>query len=321
MLSFQLPLIPGTFTSFIARQIERIIVRYQIDIASLGILEMAYKFPVLIRLLITQPFMRSWFPRRIEIADEPGAPERISNMFTYFFYFMLLGGLILAIDIPTILKLLTPEEFWPGFRPARVEILSIITMSCFTYLHFGLYYSKRTDILSRINIVTSIIKVASSYVMISKWGIYGAAWSGLITATIKMIWSYIHAQRFYPLRIDWRRITFMLGTAVVIFIVVDSLDTATITSWSGPLLERGREFLEGLRPTWLGQWKDGRVLQVLIDKSALVLDFIIRTLLASLYLLILPLVKIRSPLKELEVKAVASETEPVDLLGPDNSEH
>ena len=290
LLAFQLPLIPGTFASFFARQIERILVRYQIDITTLGILEMAYKFPVLLNLLLIMPYHRSWYTKQTEIAHEPDAPKLISQMFTYFLYMIVFGGLLLAVNIPTVLQLLTPQEFWPGYRPARVEILSIIILGCTVYMQFGIYYAKRTDVAARIMMGTSAIKVGLSYLMISQWGIYGAAWSGFITAGIRIIWITIKSQRFYRLHMDYRRISIIIGTAVVIFLGIDSLDTDTIASWGAPLLDQSQIFLEGLNDTWLGRWKDGKVIAILVEKSDLVLGLFVRTLLIGSYLVILPLI-------------------------------
>ena len=290
LLAYQLPLIPGSFTNFFARQIERVLVRYQIDISTLGVLEMAYKFPVLIGLLIAQPFMRSWGPKQIEIADEAGAPERMSRMFTYFLFLLLFGSLLMAVNIAVLLKLLTPPEFWPGYRVARIEIARNIVGACFGYFHFGLVYAKRTSKIAQVTMVTSVIKVGLSYVMISNWGIYGAAWSGLLAMTLQTVWSYFLADRYYHIPIDWRRVLTMVGTAVVIFIVVDRIDTATIATWGSPILDRTADFLASMQDSWLGRLKDGKVLGLLIDKIDLVMELIVKTILVSAYLVLFPIV-------------------------------
>jgi O-antigen/teichoic acid export membrane protein len=302
LLAFQLPLIPGTFTSFFSRQIERILVRYQIDIATLGVLEMAYKFPVIINLLVTMPFMRSWGPKQMEIADEPGAPERMGRMFTYFFFLILFGCLLMAVNVPVALELLTPPEFWPGFRVARIEIMKIIVGACYGYLAFGLLYAKRTGKIARITMVVSVIKVALAYVMISNWGIYGAAWSGFIAMSIKLIWGSIWADRYYHLPIDWRSVMLILTVAVVIFLGIDSIETETIAAWAAPVLEKSRDLLAGMQDTWLGQWKNGKVLQILIEKSDLMLELGVKTLLAAVYLILMPLVHVETRQKLLKQK-------------------
>ena len=47
IIAYQMPLIPGALASFGSRQAERILIRFMINIQSVGVLEMGYKFPVL----------------------------------------------------------------------------------------------------------------------------------------------------------------------------------------------------------------------------------------------------------------------------------
>ena len=288
IIGFQAPLVPGSLVNFFSRQIERVLVRYKIDLTTVGILEMAYKFPVLIAILIIMPFMKSWETKRTEIAEHPDAPERIGKMFTYFLYMVVLGGLLMAVDIATVLKLLTPEEFWIGYRPARVEIMRIVANACFLYLQFGLYYRKRTGLIARIQMVTSVIKIGISYFMIATWGIYGAAWSGFLVTAASAVWGYILAQREYPLRIEWRKILLILVAAAGVFMVVANIDTATFAAWTATPAAKLQAWFAGQQDSWLGTVKDGKVLALFVEKTDLVFDLLLRTLMGLAFLAILP---------------------------------
>jgi len=290
LMVFQLPLIPGSIAQFFSRQVERVIVRYRIDLATVGILEMAYKFPVLLNFLVVTPFNQSWGTKSLEIADEADAPARIGQIFTYYLYLMLLGSLILSVNIQTVLKILTPPEFWPAYRITLIETLYVILRGAYVHLCFGILYAKKTAIFARMAMVSSALKVPLSYGMISAWGLYGAAWSGVIVAAIETVWAYLVGRRYYRLQIEWRKVGLIIGAAVVVFMVIHSLSTEAITAWGEPALIRSREIIGGLQGTWLGTVKDGKVITILSERSELVLDLIVRTLLVTSYLLIMPLV-------------------------------
>jgi O-antigen/teichoic acid export membrane protein len=145
---FLLPLIPGSIASWVGRQVERILVKTMISLESVGIMEMGYKFPVLIAVLATRPFMRSWETRRFEIADEPDAPQTIARMFTYFIFILSWLGLIMAVVVKPVLEILTPPEFHLSYRIARVEIVTVIMQGAGYHLLFGLAYAKDTAMLS-----------------------------------------------------------------------------------------------------------------------------------------------------------------------------
>ena len=289
LLAYQLPLIPGAIASFLSRQAERIIVRVQLDLAAVGVLEMAYKFPVLINILFMKPFFRSWGTKRLEIADDSGAPKKIGDMFNYFLFVSVLAYLLLAANISTVLQLLTPPEFWPAARVARVEGLQIIVKGVAIHFLFGLEYRKRTDIIARLTIVTSVAKVGLSYLMISLWGIYGAAWSALIASSVYCLWGMILAQRFYRVQYSWRRIGLIVFLGGGLLLMVDNLSTESIVAWGRPFIDGLHGQVESLEGTWLGRWKDGKVLVALSERSELILELIVRTALVCLFLVLVPI--------------------------------
>lgn len=297
LLSYQLPLIPGAISRFFAAQVERVVVRYQIDIGAVGVLEMAYKFPALIGMLLIEPFLKSWGTNATEIADEDDGPRRIADLFSYFLYLGMIGFVLLSVNIASILKLLTPPEFWAAARVAIVDSAQVVLMGVANYAGFGLFYAKRTDLMARVVIVTSFVKVAISYAMIAVWGLYGAAWSGLIIAGVILVWRWRLSQRFYRMELDWPRIAMIVGVGGGLVYAISLVSTDAIAVWGAPALDLFVRAANGLQGTALGDWKDGKVIVMLVDRGPLVLDLIVRTLLASTYLLLMPLVHIETARK------------------------
>ncbi len=192
---FLLPLIPGSLAAWIGRQAERILAKTLINLEAVGIMEIGYKFPVLISMMIISPFMRSWDTKRYEIADDPGAPQIIARMFTYFMFILSWAGLLLAVVIKPVLEILTPPEFHIAYRIAQVEIVTVILRGAYRHLLFGLAYAKDTASISRLRIGTSAFKVALSWFFISTWGFFGAAFSAAITALITDVLVFHYSQK------------------------------------------------------------------------------------------------------------------------------
>jgi len=289
LMRFQLPLIPGNLVSFVSRQVERVLLRFLISIESVGVLEMAGKFPSLIPIIVTRPFMRSWNTRRVEIAELPGAHEEIGRMFTRFLLLAVFAAVVLGVNIREVLELLTPPEFWPAAHVARIEIVSLVLAGSYYHLMFGLYYHKRTGTIALIRAVTSLVKIGLSYVFISTWGIYGAAWSACLIWGATLLWSAIKSQALYPIRIEYRKIALIVAAALVLDRILGSFeirDTAA-HAW---LAEKG---LPALFPmidaSPLGGLKDGRLSSLLAERAPLVASLMLRITLSFSYLLIFPL--------------------------------
>lgn len=290
LIAFQLPLVPGALASYVSRQFERILVRFMIALEGVGVLEMGYKFPTMLTVLIHGPFMRSWDTGRFQIAEEPDAPARIGRMFTYAMFLMLAGGLIMAVCIEDLLKVLTPPEFWYAHRIAQVEIVTTLLMAASFHLNFGLFYAKQTKVLAMIRGVTSVVKVGVSYVCIYLWGLRGAAYSAAIVAAIMMLWTHHRSQRLYRLKVQHGRLLVLIGVALAIFLALNFVHFDRLAGVRALAQRHLPEWTASLSDTFLGQWKEGKALRLLEEKALPLVDMIVKGLLACLYFALFPLV-------------------------------
>ncbi len=288
--SFLLPLIPGNLASFVSQQAERYLIKFQIDLASVGILEMGYKFPVLIVQFVTTPFMQSWNTRRFEMADQPGASRHIGEMFTYYLFLVTLIGLVMAVVIKQILIILTPPEFHPAYRIAQVEIISMILSGVYYHITFGLFYAKHTRTLAMIRGWSSAVKVVLSFLFISSFGIAGAAWSSAIIAAASVVIGFHLAQRRFRIFMEWEKILLICVTALGVFFLLSNWapsNTAIFRIIDGQWLPT---LTERLASSPLGTWKDGKLSIILSERSAPITEVLIKGVLASLFVLIIPII-------------------------------
>lgn len=285
-----LPMIPGSMASWAGRQVERIMAKGLINLESVGIMEMGYKFPVLISLLIVQPFMKSWDTRRFEIADKPGAAENISRMFTYFIFLISWVGLIMAVAIKPVLAILTPPEFHISYRIAQVEIMTVILQSAYYHLIFGLAYAKDSKTISNLRIVTSVLKIALSWFFISNWGIFGAAFSAAITALVALVSVFYYSQKRYRLDLEWAPLATLVLVGGGMFVWLNHWNVSA----TGTFDVINEQFLpwinSGLQHTFLGTWKSGKIVAALAERSELVSEIFIKVPWAALFILVLPVI-------------------------------
>jgi len=290
--SFLVPLMPGSIASWIGLQMERVLVKILINLESVGILEMGYKFPILISMMVVKPFMQSWETKRFEIADAPNAPETISRMFTYLIFIVTCVGLIMAVIIKPVLEFLTPPEFHLAYRIAHVEILTLILQGAYYQLIFGLAYAKETGTISKLRGGTSAIKVAMSWFFISTWGIYGAAFSAAVTAILALVLVFRFSQRHYRLRLEWKALLLITVIAIGLFFTLTRWDvsgTAAFQVLDDRFLPWTRDLLDG---TFLGGWKDGKLIIALSERSVLVAEILIKGIISASFVLLLPVIHV-----------------------------
>ncbi len=216
ILHFSLPLLPGYVAMFIRNNTDRVLLRTFLGLAQLGAFEMLFKFATLIGLFVVEPFSKIMGVKSFEIADQENGPETLARIYTLVLFVMLFVGLILALEIPLILKILTPEEFWLGGTVAALAVLSRIIVASYYYLYFGLFYAKKTSKISLIQISSTAVSFIMCLLLIKPFGIFGAVVASCLTGIFQCTLSYFLAKPYYFIPFEWNKIsTIFLCTALI----------------------------------------------------------------------------------------------------------
>jgi len=221
ILAFQLPMMPGHMVSFVGRQAERVLVRIQLGLGPMGVLEMAYRFPPMLNFLVTIPFSRAWQTKSFEIADDEGAPNEMGRMFSRFFLLISVVALLISTTIDGVLRTLTPPDFWPAARLTKIEVLTMVIVACTRFTSFGAYYAKRTSLFTYVHMVMTPIKIALAFLMISAFGLAGAALTALLIQVASFTWISLRAQRMYAINYDYRAILLVVAVSAGLFCAIE----------------------------------------------------------------------------------------------------
>lgn len=290
IIRFEAPLIPGNIVSFASSQAERILVRFLVSLEGVGILEMGYKFTSILSLLISEPFFKSWNTKRTEMAEGKGAPEQIGKMFTLFLFVLTAAGLFLSSSVKELIEILTPKEFWPSYRVAKIEILTMILTGSYYHLYFGLYYKKQTNYISLIRSVVALVKIPISFVLINAWGIYGAAYSACLVAALQLVWATRKAQSLYPLAIEYGKIVAIVSVALIIEVALSQIDFGRMAISHSVRYSVLQPLFDGISATRIGQWKSGIIPCVLSSKSDQIINLMMHFLSCIAYLGLFPFI-------------------------------
>lgn len=227
IVRYHSPLVPGALISFFALQSERILLRFFESIQKVGILEMAYKFPTLIMILIHTPMMRSWDTERVSLAEEKGegASEYIGSIASLSLLLCSTGALLIAVCIDDILKITTPPDFWEATRIAQIECVTLVLYSITFHVNFGYFLKKDTKSWTILTSSIAILKVALSAYFIYVWGLWGAAYSALICQALTLILSMRGGQARFYIKYN-HNVNFTIVTlATCIFIATELLSS------------------------------------------------------------------------------------------------
>ncbi|BCA79496.1 oligosaccharide flippase family protein [Desulfuromonas sp. AOP6] len=287
ILRFSLPLLPGYVAMFVRGNADRVILRTYLGLAQLGAFEMLFKFATLLGVLIVEPFSKIWNVKRYEICDAPEGPETMARMFSLQLALLLFFGLILSLEIPLLLRVMTPPEFWVGGGIVSLAVVSRILNAAYQQVSFGLIYAKKTFNISVIQGVTATLSIAFNFLLIPRYGILGAVLASCLVALCQCVMAHYMSVGYYPIPFQWGKIAQMTLAAATIYILVGpvSVDSFGLAPWLNQTLKPSVASM--MTAMHLDAIKDGKLLLYVTDNIPLVVEGTIKLFLAFSFLPIL----------------------------------
>ncbi len=229
MLKFSLPLIPAAVANTLINQSDKYFVRYFFTIADTGIYSLARKLGNTIHLLLTMPFMMAYMPRRFEIMNNPEAQQIYAKVFKYYCAITIFAGLAISMLIPEILVIMTTPQFYAAGKYVPLIVLSMIIFGFKYHFEFGILWSKKTKYYAYINIITAILNLATNFILIPLYGLWGGVWSSMIVLTVNSFSLYFVSQRLYPIHYDFKNVFKLFLTAFIFYYLSQFISTDHLT--------------------------------------------------------------------------------------------
>jgi O-antigen/teichoic acid export membrane protein len=210
-LRFGLPYIPATLAVVIMDVIDRFILKAIRGDAEVGIYHAGYKLGMFMALIVAA-FRFAWHPFFLSTAKDPQAKAIFARVLTYFMLVcsVVYLGITLFIDDLVRIRIgegfLFGEKYWAG--TAVVPIVMLAYMLYGAYLNFlvGVYLEKKTKYLPFITGLAALINVAGNFALIPVFGMFGAAWTTVVSYLSMAIALYLVSQRLYPVSYEFGRL-------------------------------------------------------------------------------------------------------------------
>ncbi len=216
MLNFALPYLPAALASVVVQVIDRPILTYLTDDATVGVYTTNYKLGISMMLYVGM-FQYAWQPFFLNNAKEKNAKEIFGRVLTLF---MIIGSL-LVVGISLFVNDIASFEFMPGktlIAQRFLEGLPIVPIILLSYLFHGMYINftagifiqEKTKYFPVVTITGAIVNIAFNLWAIPQWGIMGAAYATLASYIVNASLLFFFAQKFYPVKYEYGKIFMLL---------------------------------------------------------------------------------------------------------------
>lgn len=197
MLKLGAPLVPASIALWIISFSNTFFLNHLASTAEVGVFRVGAQLGAILGIGVWA-FQLAWLPYSLSIAREPDAPQVYSRVATLYTAGAVGVSVVMAGAAPILLLLLAPGYFAAA---SVIGVLSLAAASLGAYYvsAIGVIIAQRTGQVGWTTIVAACANLALNALLISIWGIVGAAVASLAANLLSTTLVYAVSQRVYPL--------------------------------------------------------------------------------------------------------------------------
>ncbi|MFQ6079131.1 MAG: oligosaccharide flippase family protein [Thermodesulfobacteriota bacterium] len=234
LVTFGAPLVLLALVTPVLTFSDRVFMRLYVSLEDIGIYSIAYKFGMLINMVLVIPLRRAWSPMMYRLGVGRESHEFHRDV---LFYYAVTGAMIflgVSLFSVDILKVAATREYLSG-----AYLIPVITLAYFfngfrQFFVAGAALSNKTPRLAYAASGGVAVNLILNFFLIRYFGVPGAAWSTVISYVVLTSLVYLSSQSLVAIDWKWSRLR---GLVIIMFAVYGL--TLALQSW-----------LE----SWLGLW-------------------------------------------------------------------
>ncbi len=199
MLRYGAPIMLAGIAFVVNENLDKLLIRYFIDDATMGAYSGCYKLAVFMTLFV-QAFRLGAEPFFFYYAKQQDAPEVYALIMKYF---VLVGGLLLLVVGVSIEPLkeafIRRPEYWIAIDIVPIVLLANLFLGIYHNLSVWYKLTDRTSFGMYISLVAALATIVLNIGLIPRIGFIGAAWATLFAYGGMALASYVLGRKYYPI--------------------------------------------------------------------------------------------------------------------------
>ena len=224
LLAYGLPIIPLILLMPVLTVSDRYFLQMYSSVEDIGRYGIAYKFGMLINMLLVVPIQKYWGPQMFQVGDLLEENKKIHQDITFYYSFIglfILLGLSLFSD--TILTIFANDDY--------IEVSWVIPWISLAYfiggfkifLQASASLSDRTDLFIKTGIYTIFSNIFLNYILIKHFGIRGAVASTILSYLILVGLLLITSKSINVIKWPIKKILHGAFIAALVIIIFESI--------------------------------------------------------------------------------------------------
>ncbi|MGN5130884.1 lipopolysaccharide biosynthesis protein [Aeromonas hydrophila] len=193
-LQFGVPLIPHIFGFFLLSAVDRFVIKQELGLGEAGLYMVAVQLSTALNIMF-DAINKAYVPWLFGILKRDDSTEKRKVVKYTYFYFLLL---LLLAPIPFLigpwaLVLIAGEKYRAAGEVIGWLCLGQIFGGMYLMVTNYIFYARKTGILSLITITSGILHLLLLLIMVSAYGLIGAAWAFVIAKMVQFLATWLLA--------------------------------------------------------------------------------------------------------------------------------
>lgn len=197
LLSYGIPLIPNGIMWWLINGLNRPVMEGFLGLSALGIFAVSNKFPSILSTLVSI-FNAAWSISVLEEFGKADFNRFFNKTLKLLFFFMLIGGCVLASCSKFIIRILASHEFLSAWKYIPMLTIGVIMQNMSGLIGGVFTAEKKSKYFFYSSIWGGLSSVVATFLFTKYWGLQGTAiavaFSFFVMAIVRLIyaWKYIN---------------------------------------------------------------------------------------------------------------------------------
>lgn len=217
MFKYSYPFVFASLGGMVINSSDRFFLKAYSTLGTIGLYALGFRFGMIVRTLLIEPFNTSFGPFRFSIMRDHNAREIYSRSLTYFLFIIVFLSLGIALFSKEVLTVMTAPSFLDAYKVVPVILVSIILGGITYIFQTGILLMKKTKCVFYITTIAMGLVLLFNWFLIPKFNMYGAAMAQILCNFFVCFATYYISQKLYPVKYEFNRILKILLVSLSIY--------------------------------------------------------------------------------------------------------
>jgi len=219
LLKFGMPMVPGAIAGWALTVSDRYLLNEFGSPADVGLYDIAYKFGMIINMILVMPFRTAWLPFVFSIKNDKNADNIYSVTLTYFLLVATFVFLFISLFAREIIILVSTSAYLPGVNAIPLIALAYIFYGIYYIVDIGVLLKVKTIYYTIISGIGAAVNIGLNIIMIPKMGMIAAAINTAVAYFLILVLMYLISKKLYPVIYETKRLLIIIFTGSAIFML------------------------------------------------------------------------------------------------------